>query len=62
MCDVFSWGCEGISSFTQKQKKNSQKFSLFCSSLRPHYYKLIVKWKNVFDDTMMSTYAFAVEF
>ena len=61
MYDVFSWGCEGISWSFKKQKKTRKNF-LSSALLFVLIIKLILKWKNVFDDTMMSTYAFAVEF
>ena len=58
---VFSWGCEGISSFKKHKKKVCKNF-LSSALLFVLIIKLILKWKNVFDDTMMSIYAFAVEF
>ena len=59
---VVSWGCEGISRRSRSTKKKACKNFLSSALLFVLIIKLILKWKNVFDDTMMSTYAFAVEF
>ena len=45
-----------------RSKKKTRKNFLSSALLFVLIIKLILKWKNVFDDTMMSTYAFAVEF
>ena len=51
-----------VRGFRSKAKKKTCKNFLSSALLFVLIIKLILKWKNVFDDTMMSIYAFAVEF